>query len=153
TDTITLKTTNVGGDGGNLGRFVTEPYIMFIAEVRSRAAGASGQVPYPTVTLRRTGGIDIDSAVMVRSGDTLGRLLFAPTPKQPAVLRGELTITAPSLPRTFVVPISIKTRYYDAPPFDITPVPLGSALIWVGYVYRRGSAPADFASNINVDFQ
>jgi hypothetical protein len=148
---ITLRTTTVGGDGGDLGRIVIDPYITFIAVVRNRLVKSSAGLANATVTFVRTGGIQISPATISTSTDPNGLFLLAPAAAQGGTLEGVLTISAPGLPRSFQIPVRIDTRYQDVDPHDVTVVNVGAALLWVGEVHRRATNLV--LPGIQVDFQ
>jgi len=148
---ITLHTTTVSGDGGDLGRIVIDPYILFMAEVQNRLVNSSAGIPNATVTFTRTGGLQIDPPTIHVITDSYGRFLLAPAVSQGGTLEGVLTIDAPGFPRSYQIPTRIDTRYQDVAIRDVTVVKLGAALLWAGEVYRRGTN--QHVSGIRVDFQ
>jgi hypothetical protein len=147
---IVLHTTTVNGDGGDLGRLVVDPFIMFVAEVRSRLAGSPIGIPYANVTFRRTGGIAVDQEVINTSTDISGRFIIAPNARQAGVLQGIITISASGFAHTFDIPVSLETIYQDVTPHDVSVLNIGASLLWAGEIYRRGSNEP--AAGIPVDF-
>ena len=147
---ITLHTTNVAGDGGDLGRIVTDPYVSWIAEVRSRLGNSTAGVANATVVFKRTGGIQANPQVINTTTDPYGRFILTPTVAQGGTIEAVLTITAPGFPRSYDIPVRIDTRYQDGPTRDVAVLHLGAVLLWSGEIYRR--LTNEHMAGIQVDF-
>lgn len=148
---LSLQTTTISGDGGNLGRLVADPYIMFIAELRSRLLGAGSGLARASVTFRRTGGIRISQEVIATAADAYGRFYLDPQALEPGTLEGIVTVSAPGFPRSYDIPVQIETRYQDVIVRDVAVLNVGGGLLWAGEVYHRGSNR--HVAGIPVDFQ
>jgi hypothetical protein len=134
---IRLSTTNVRGDGGELGRLVIDPYLALIGEVRDRISYSV--VPNAFVTFRRTGGVAIDADSIVTQADQSGRFFLNTPAATVGTVTAEISIAATGYPRSFAIPLSIRTEYRDRPTPDIVLLRLGTTLLWVGEVHRRGN--------------
>lgn len=148
---ITMHTTEVAGDGGDLGRIVSDPFIMFVAEVHNRVPGHDAIVPYASVTFRRTGGIAIDPAVIQLTADANGRFFLAPIAAQAGAVAGIITINGPGFPNSYDIPVQIGTQYQDVVTRDVNVLRIGTTLLWAGEVFRRGTN--GHTAGIQVDFQ
>lgn len=148
---ITLHTTNVNGDGGDLGRIVIDPFVTFIGEIRNRIAHADTTIPNAVVTFVRTGGIAAEPEVIEVRSDAYGRFFFAPTVHEAGTLLGDIHVGAVGFTQTYIIPVRIDTRYQDIVPRDVSIINIGSALLWAGEIYRR--ATNAHTAGIAVDFQ
>ncbi len=114
-DGITIDATTVTGEGQPLGRWLVNPYLAFVGEVRmldsKEAVGPGG-----TVTFVRRGGIGIVPDSIETSLDPFGRFLVNPDPSGVGEVIVDLTIRHSSLdgPRT-VTGIRISTSHVDLP--------------------------------------
>ena len=120
-DGITITASAVRGEGQPLGRWLVNPYLAFVGEVRMldtrKAVGPGGQV-----TFVRRGGIGIVPDSIETTLDPFGRFLVNPDPLGVGELIADLTIRHPSLngPRT-TNGIRVSTRHVDEP-IDLTQV-------------------------------
>lgn len=146
---VVMHTTRVGGDGGDLGRLVVDPYIQYIAELRNRRKNDGVVMDGAVVSFKRTGGIPVvpDSIQMV--SDTAGRFLLAPTAVHPGVMTGYVNVAAPGERVSYNIPLTIETRYFDTPNRQVDVLNIGFALVWAGEIHRRASNAHQ--ANIQVD--
>jgi hypothetical protein len=147
---IELNTTRTAGDGGDLGRFVSDPYVVFVGQIRDRLTGDEFAGGYAAVGFQRTGGVAIEPDTIATQADLYGRFFLAPKVEGPGVVEGRLTVRIEGRGH-FVMPLRIETRYRDEAPRDVSIVNWGSALLWVGEVYRRGTN--EHIAGIPVDFE
>ena len=146
---VQARTTTVAGDGTDIGRIVSDPYILYIADIRDRVKG-TGAGANASVTFTRTGGVEISPSVIKTNADASGQFYLAPAVTQPGTVFGDLTISAKGYPHPFTVSLAIPTEYHAGPTHLVHVANIGSALLWVGQIYRRGSnepvagVPVDF---------
>ena len=120
-DGITMTTSAVRGEGQPLGRWLVNPYLAFVGEVRmldtQEVVGPGG-----TVTFVRRSGIGMVPDSIETTLDDAGRFLVNPDPVGVGDVIADLTIRHPSLdgPRT-TTGIRVSTRHMDVP-IDLTQV-------------------------------
>ena len=120
-DGITITASAVRGEGQPLGRWLVNPYLAFVGEVRTldtqEAVGPGG-----LVTFARRGGIGIVPDSIETTLDPFGRFLVNPDPLGVGEVIGDLTIRHPSLdgPR-IITGIRVSTRHVDEP-IDLTQI-------------------------------
>ena len=114
-DDVTMTTSAVRGEGNPLGRWLANPYLAFVGEVRlldtREVVGPGGQV-----TFVRRGGIGIVPDSIVTTLDEYGRFLVNPDPLGVGEVIVDVTIRHVDLdrPRT-VNGIRVSTRHMDDP--------------------------------------
>jgi hypothetical protein len=135
---VRLRTTTTRGEGTELGRVVVDPFIAWVGELHARGIAGRGIVPGATVTFRRIGGARIDPETQQWDAGDFGRFYFSPRLLDFGAVQGELTVSAPSLPKSYVVPVTIEPEWRDRIADQVAVVNLGAALQYVGEVYRRG---------------
>ena len=118
-DGITITASSVRGEGQPLGRWLTNPYLAFVGEVRmletQEVVGPGG-----TVTFVRRSGIGIVPDSIETTLDPYGRFLVNPDPLGVGEVIADLTIRHPSLdgPR-ITTGIRVSTHHVDEP-IDLT---------------------------------
>jgi hypothetical protein len=149
-DDFVATTTKVPGDGMDIGRIVAEPYLAFVVELRDRVTKAL--VLNSTGVFRRTGGVAIQPDTIAVGTDLYGRIHLESRALGAGTLKGELVIFPPAYPRPFyTMPVEFSTEYRDRISPEVTVVHVGSALLWAGEVFRRGSNA--YGAGITVDFR
>ena len=120
-DGITITASAVRGEGQPLGRWLVNPYLAFVGEVRrldtQEVVGFGGRV-----TFVRRGGIDIAPDSITTTLDPAGRFLVNPDPLGVGELIADVTIRHQKLrgPR-IITGIRVSTRHVDEP-IDLTQV-------------------------------
>jgi hypothetical protein len=147
---IKMQTSRTAGDGGDLGRIVVDPYVMFIGQLRNRRTGAD-TAALAMVSFQRTGGIPIEPDRIETQADEHGRFFLAPVAKEPGTVTGLLLVRADGNLQVDTIPLSIETRFIDEAVHDVAVVNMGHALLWVGELYRRGTN--EHQAGIQVDFK
>ena len=120
-DGITITASAVRGEGQPLGRWLVNPYLAFVGEVRMldtrEVVGPGG-----TVTFVRRSGIGIVPDSIETTLDPFGRFTVNPDPLGVGELIADLTIRHPSLDRPRIINgIRVSTRHVDDP-IDLTQV-------------------------------
>ncbi|NIT85830.1 MAG: hypothetical protein GWN82_02635, partial [Gemmatimonadetes bacterium] len=114
---LQLRTRTVRGDGVDLGRWVVNPYFIFIGELRMRSTGGppryvGGQGA--RVVFHPTGGVPIERAELVAVTDLYGRFLLQARAERPGVVEGRLTVQHPDLPFPDTIdPVKIESDHVD----------------------------------------
>jgi hypothetical protein len=147
---VVAQTSRVAGEGTDLGRIVSDPFLNFIGEIQDRLTNKV--IPLSDIVFKRTGGIDIQPSTISVQADRSGRFFLAPKALGVGAVTGNVIVSAPGYPgELFTIPISISTEYRDLSSVGVSVLHLGAALLWSGEVYRRGSnahiagIPVDFA--------
>ena len=120
-DGITITASAVRGEGQPLGRWLVNPYLAFVGEVRmldtQEVVGPGGQV-----TFVRRSGIGIVPDSIKTTLDPFGRLEVNPDPLGVGEVIADLTIRHPSLDGPRITSgIRVSTRHVDEP-IDLTQV-------------------------------
>lgn len=135
---LTLRTSEVRGDGGDLGRWVVDPYIAFLGELTSRVTRAKLQGA--SVTFTRTGGVAIRPAVPSGVSDAGGRFFIGAHTSALGVVTGDLLVTAPSLRMPYRISgIPIAIQYRDEPVQFTAAFSVGPSLAYALELFYRGT--------------
>lgn len=136
---VRLAPSSVGGGGGVLPTFVTQPYVDYVAELRYRRTGVA--MANSVVTFTRTAGAPLVArdTVGVVAGPDGWFYLEARTAGTGTVV-GDLTVRYPRISRTFVVRgVSLPVRYTDRRPSLDRSFRIGTALDYVAELRYRGT--------------
>ena len=134
---VRVSTRTIRGDGQDLGRIVVDPYLAVIGELRNLRT--RGPLPGAYVEFRRTGGVAVSPGTMEWTTDAGGRFFIDPLPTGFGTVEGVLTVVSRALPKTFVVPVRYTTEWRDRVPQNVAVIGLGTSLVYVGDIFRRGS--------------
>jgi hypothetical protein len=135
-DHLVLPVTERRGDGVDLGRWYSHPQVRFIGELRARAGI---DLTNATVQADRTGGVDGDvNGVKAPVGS--GRQFYIEgTARALGKMTLRLTISGPRLPHSYVREgVDVEVVYRDTVPAVQGTYSVGSGLLYVARVFRRG---------------
>jgi hypothetical protein len=150
-DGLVVPTTTERGDGSDLGRILSAPFAPFIGELHDRITGRL--VAGAQVTFIRQGGVRLTADSLVASSDASGRFYLETVALNAGTVFGKLVVVPPAgfAQPIYTIPIAFSTEFRDIIPRGVTVLHLGTTLLWVGEIYRRGSN--SLLQGISVDFQ
>ncbi|AHG91021.1 hypothetical protein J421_3484 [Gemmatirosa kalamazoonensis] len=128
------------GEGNVLGRWVVDPYVNYLAEIRSRFGGFG--VYGATVHFMRTGGVAATPNSVDRITDEAGRFGFELAPNGGTLgdVIGDLYVVKPGLTSgTWIRGARIPVVYRDDPLAVQGVFPIGFFLTYVAEIYDRGT--------------
>lgn len=153
---LTLSTSTLRGDGRDLGRWVVDPYVAFVGSLRMRRTWEPPRFvrgAWPRVTFRRTGGVEIDPAVVTGRADGAGNFLLAPDALGAGVIRGELTVEHPDLAEPFTRPLSLRTEHEDRGLRLSAVIGVGPSLAYQARILYRAGGGVVPGHPVEVEFQ
>lgn len=114
---LVLRTRSVRGDGVDLGRWVVNPYFVFLGELRMRSTGEAPRIVGgrgARVVFRPTGGVPIERDSLITFTDSFGRFLLQPRASGTGIVEGSLSVHHPDLPGPHTVPrLEIESDHVD----------------------------------------
>jgi hypothetical protein len=133
---LVLPVTRRRGDGMDVGRWYSRPVVRFIGELRARPGinliGASVQVD-------RSGGVTGDLSGVTTNIGTDGRFYVEGMANATGKMTLRLTVTGPKLSRAYVRDgVEVSVMYRDTVPTLQGTYSIGSGLLYVARVFRRG---------------
>jgi hypothetical protein len=139
---VRLAQSSVGGGGGVLPTFVTQPYVDFVGELRYRRSG--GPLAYSGVTFTRTGGgrLSRGDTLTTAAGADGWFYLEAPAVGADTVV-GDLAVKYYEFSRPLIVRgVRLPVRYTDRLPSLDRSLRLGTALDYTAeFRYRATQTP------------
>lgn len=153
---LSFETSSVRGEGYDLGRWTSEPYVAYIGQLQDRRTQtpirpAPGEV---TVDFRRTGGVEIEPAVIEGLPvDFGGRFRITADPAADGVVLGELTVHHPDLPQPYTRELRVPT-FHDGGSIGLAGVMyIGPSLAYVGHVFFNDEDGRRMAVGTEVEFR
>jgi hypothetical protein len=148
---VRLAQTTVGGGGGVLPTFVTQPYVDYVAELLYRRSG--GPLAYSSVTFTRTGGARLVGGDSVTTGagpDGWFHLTGPVVGLGPVI--GDLAVKYYEFDRPLIVRgVELPVRYVDRLPTFDRSYRLGAALDYIAEFRSRGTSTP--IANAEVEFR
>lgn len=153
---LSFEISSVRGEGYDLGRWTSEPYVAYIGELQDRHTRrplnpAPGEV---TVDFRRTGGVEIEPAVIEGIPvDFGGRFRITADPAADGIVVGELTVHDPDLPQPYTRELRVPT-FHDGGSIGLAGVMyVGPSLAYVGRLFFRDSTGVSLALGTEVELR
>lgn len=132
---VRFRTSDVRGEGTELGRWVVEPYLAFVGELKNRRTGS--RLAHAWVQLRRTGGVEIIPDIFSVQADTDGRFYAEFRAREPGPVVVDLIVSSAALPRTFRWPdVRLAASHVDRVVEVAGVWRIGPSLDYVGEVLR-----------------
>jgi hypothetical protein len=135
---LTFRTSEQRGEGAQVGTWVVDPFVSFLAEVRNRRTDRP--IVGATVTAIRSAGVAVDPARADVATDGSGRFLLTFTPDAVGDAVFDFLIAAPGVTRgTWVRGVRLAAEYRDIIP-DVNAVfRVGISLEYQGEIVFRGT--------------
>lgn len=153
---LTFETSSIRGEGYDLGRWTSEPYVAYIGQLQDRRTRtplrpAPGEV---TVDFRRTSGVEIEPALLEDVPvDFGGRFRLTADPAADGIVLGELTVHHPSLPEPYTRELRVPT-FHDGGSIGLAGVIfVGPSLAYVGRVFFRDEDGTRMAVGTQVEIR
>lgn len=153
---LSLETSAVRGDGHDLGRWTSQPYVRYIGQLQDRLTRqpirpAPGEI---TVDFRRTGGVEIEPEVLEGVPvDFGGRFRLTADPAAHGAVVGELTVHDPSLPAPYTRQFSVPTYHDGRPQTLVGVIFVGPSLFYIGQLFFRDENGTRLALGTEVEFR
>jgi hypothetical protein len=133
-----FATREVRGDGGDLGRWVVDPYIAFVGEISERLT--RNPLYASRVTFRRREGVHVTPDTFSVLTDVAGRFYLSPEATSFGEVVADLLIESPFILRPVTIRgVRFVTSYVDRPPSLDRVWALGPGLTYVGELWDRGT--------------
>lgn len=143
---VALSTHVARGDGGTLGRWMVNPYLVYIGELHD--VSTSAPLAGARIRLTEVGTPRTTQPALTFESAVNGRFMWTPPITNYGPIEVQLDVTPKGSTRTYHLFTTIQPQYRDEPPV-LQPLLVGPGK-YVGSVYRRGTK--EFLPGVTVDF-